>query len=122
MHRLFLNTGLLYGGCSSANGLAVAGTGVEDGLGLEPEGPPLESPLQTIPRRIRAVGREQLRVCGCPEEGLAEPHHTKGVFGGSVLGCCAACASSTFFENRPLSPYLRVPDSSYPCCCPSSSF
>jgi hypothetical protein len=35
-----------------------------DGLGLGIE---LEGPLsQIIPRRIRAVGREQLRVCGCP--------------------------------------------------------
>jgi hypothetical protein len=39
---------------------------VADGLGL---GIKLEGPLsQIIPRRIRAVGREQLRVCGCPEE------------------------------------------------------
>jgi hypothetical protein len=44
---------------------------VADGLGL---GIKLEGPLsQIIPRRIQAVGREQQRVCGCPEEGLAEP-------------------------------------------------
>jgi hypothetical protein len=36
---------------------------------------PSSTPLlpQIITRRIRAVGRKQLRVCGCPEEGLAEP-------------------------------------------------
>jgi hypothetical protein len=55
---------------------------VADGLGLGIE---LEGPLpQIIPRRIRAVGREHLRVCGCPEEGLAEPPHVRGVFGAEL--------------------------------------
>ena len=55
--QLLAALGALRGLGSSAHGLVVA-----DGLGLGIE---LEGPLsQIIPRRIRAVGREQLRVCG----------------------------------------------------------
>jgi hypothetical protein len=48
----------------------------------------IEGPLpphSVIPRRIRASGREQLRVCGCPEEGLAELPHVRGVFGAELV-------------------------------------
>jgi hypothetical protein len=69
--QLIAALGTLRGLGSSAHGLVVA-----DGLGLGVE---LEGPLpQIIPRRIRTVGREQLRVCGCPEEGLSEPPPCQG--------------------------------------------
>jgi hypothetical protein len=87
--RLFLNFDIdlffVFGGpvcvaCRVAGPVGLLCAGGWPGPGIESGGPL----PQVIPRRIRAVGREQLRVCGCPEQGLAEPRHARGVFGAEL--------------------------------------